>query len=249
MGTALTVMEVSPRERGGAGRPLHARLMPPRAGAGQPGRPVSRFSPLTPPSRRRAACRGQVPEPVDRTGAAEQVALRLLARLFPQEGELAGRLDALGQDRQAEAAAEAEHRAHDRRRLLARVDGAGEGGIDLDLVERKGAQVRQGRVAGAEIVHGDPHPHRLDPPQGRERPRQVADQRRLGDLELEAGGLEAVVNSTSWTSSAKPAAWSWTAETFTAMRRGLSHEAASRQVSRRTHRRDPGWCRSPRRSG
>ncbi|KMO35631.1 hypothetical protein VQ03_21510 [Methylobacterium tarhaniae] len=48
-------------------------------------------------------------------------------------------------------------------------------------------------------------------------------------------GARPVVNRTSWTSSAKPGAWSCTAETLTAMRSGLSQEAASRQLSRRTH--------------
>ena len=52
----------------------------------------------------------------DRAGPAEQIALRLVQISLREERELAGRLDAFGQHRQAEAAAEAEHGAHDRRR-------------------------------------------------------------------------------------------------------------------------------------
>jgi hypothetical protein len=83
-----------------------------------------------------------------------------------------------------------EHGAHDRRRLVVDVDGFDEGPVDLDLVERKRPQIGQRRIPGVEIIHRDPYPEQLGPAQRRERAVEVADQRGLGDLELEPFRLE-----------------------------------------------------------
>src|SRR6185295_4574615 len=53
-------------------------------------------------------------------------------------------LDALGDDLEAEVAAEVDRRAHDRRVVLAAVHADDEGAVDLDLVDRQAAQVGDG---------------------------------------------------------------------------------------------------------
>jgi len=47
------------------------------------------------------------------------------------------------------------------------VDTRDERPIDLDLVEGERLQRRQRRVAGAEIIHGDPDAEQLQAPQDR----------------------------------------------------------------------------------
>ena len=60
-----------------------------------------------------------------------------------------------------------------------------EGAIDLDLVEREGAQIAQARIAGAEIVHRDAHAEAAQLMQHREIGVVLGEQHRFGDLELE----------------------------------------------------------------
>src|SRR5665811_701377 len=108
-------------------------------------------------------------------------------RLMGEELELFFGLHALRHHRQSEPAAERDHRAHDGGRLLAAAEIGDEGLVDLDLVERKRLQIRQRRIAGAEIVHGDAHAESFQPAQDRNRAVEIADQHAFGDLELESG--------------------------------------------------------------
>ena len=62
--------------------------------------------------------------------------------------------------------------------------------VDLELVEREAAQVEQAGIAGAEIVEGKPHAERLEAEHGELGRIHVAEQRALGDLELEPGGIK-----------------------------------------------------------
>src|SRR5580704_16282079 len=71
----------------------------------------------------------------------EQVALRFVAKLAFKKREFGGRFYSLRKDRKTQRPPEAKHRAHNRGRLIIDVDRLDEGAIDLDLVERKGAQV------------------------------------------------------------------------------------------------------------
>src|SRR5690349_10274349 len=89
---------------------------------------------------------------------AEQIALPLMAAFGAKAAEFGLGLDALGGDGDAEALAEADDRTDYRLRLAVCGDVADERLVDLDLVEWKAAQVAQARIAGAEIVHRDPHP-------------------------------------------------------------------------------------------
>ena len=74
---------------------------------------------------------------------AEQEALSLMAALRAQAAQLGFGLDAFGGDRDAEAHAEADDRAHDRLRIAIGAEVAHERLVDLDLVERKAAQIAQ----------------------------------------------------------------------------------------------------------
>src|ERR1700674_4207341 len=137
---------------------------------------------------------GEMAEAADGSRAAEQISLHLVTHLVLQELQLSAGLDAFGEHRQAQSATEAQYRQDDRRGLTIGIDRLDEGAIDLDPVERKRAQIGQRRIAGAEIVHRNRNAERLDLPQHRKRPVEIANQRRLGDLDLEApwrqAGLE-----------------------------------------------------------
>jgi len=102
-----------------------------------------------------------VREAFDRLGLAEQIALQLLAVFADQEAHLAGGLDPLCHDADAQAASQPQHGAHDHRGLRAGFDLPDEGPVDLDLVEGEGLQGRERGVARSEIVHRDADAQRL----------------------------------------------------------------------------------------
>src|SRR3989344_3949652 len=72
--------------------------------------------------------------------AADQETLRLVAALAAQHLELLARLDPFRQDRDRQALAQRQHSAQNRRRLDIAFQLGGEEAVELDLVERKGAQ-------------------------------------------------------------------------------------------------------------
>ena len=65
--------------------------------------------------------------------------------------------DTLGGDRHREAFAEADDRDDDRLRVGAAAHRGDEAAVDLDPVERQGAQLRERRIAAAEVVKADRH--------------------------------------------------------------------------------------------
>src|SRR5581483_5256029 len=81
-------------------------------------------------------------------------------------------------------------------------DGSGVGGlldalhetaVDLELVEGEAAQVQKARIAGAEIVERQAHSQRLEPAHGSFRAVHIAEQRTLGELQLEPRRVESRV--------------------------------------------------------
>src|SRR5262245_38446009 len=106
-----------------------------------------------------------------RSRASEQIALRFIAALAPEQGELSVGLDALGEDRDVEALAERQHRADDRLGLRVGLDLVHEQAVELDLVEGERAQRIERGVAGAEIVERDGDAERLDLTQDMQRAR------------------------------------------------------------------------------
>src|ERR1700710_2239857 len=97
----------------------------------------------------------EVSKIADRGRAPEQISLRLVATFVPQEMQLGVGLDAFRQHRQTKSTSKTKYRTDNGRGLIVGIDRLDERTVDLDLVERKRAQVRQRGIAGAEIVHGD----------------------------------------------------------------------------------------------
>ena len=127
-------------------------------------------------------------------GPGEQIALALGAAFAVEELPLRFGLDAFGQHGHAEARAQRQHGADDRRggRILRQP--FHEGLVELDLVERKRVQRRQRRVAGAEIVHRNRNAHRLQLAQDVQAPALVGHDGRFRHLHFQAArrksGLE-----------------------------------------------------------
>src|SRR6478609_5379653 len=126
-----------------------------------------------------------------RTRRAEQIALRLRAALPAQEVELRVGLDAFSRGDDAEALAEAGHRADDRHRLLARCQFAHKRTVDLDLVERKTTQIAQRRVPRSEVVERYPDAKAAKLVQNRQRCLAVLQQHRFRYLQFEPMRREA----------------------------------------------------------
>nr|WP_235823314.1 hypothetical protein [Azohydromonas sediminis] len=99
----------------------------------------------------------------------EQVALHLV-------------LDAFGDDSQSERVRHLQHGLDDRARVVAVREVGDEAAVDLQLLDRQLAQVRQARVAGAEVVDRDVDPGRAEALEGAARGRRVGHRHRLGDL-------------------------------------------------------------------
>ena len=100
-------------------------------------------------------------------------------------------LDAFDDGGDAEAARQPHHGADDGLAVLAHQHVADERAVDLDLVEREVPQIGQRRIAGAEIVHRNPHADLAKLMQERERVGLVLQQHGLGDLEVEPAGGKA----------------------------------------------------------
>src|ERR1700716_4625369 len=104
--------------------------------------------------------------------------------------DLVQRLDPFRRGGDAETLAEAGHRLDDGGAIALVGNVLDEGAVDLDLVERKAAQIAQRRIAGAEVVHRDLDAESAELVQRRQGRFILVQQDRLGDLELEAGGRE-----------------------------------------------------------
>src|SRR3954447_22153909 len=108
---------------------------------------------------------------VDAGGAQEQM---LLCSFHALSGHL-----------HAKATAEAHHRMHDRGCVGRALDREHEASINLELVKGEASQIEQARIAGAKIVEREVHAERLEAEHRESGGVDVAEQRALGDLELE----------------------------------------------------------------
>src|SRR5471030_508165 len=72
--------------------------------------------------------------------------------ILRSEGKLAGRFNAFGQHRHLQRLAEGDDDAHDGRAVALVESVPDEGVVDLELIQRQPVQIRQRRIAGAEIV-------------------------------------------------------------------------------------------------
>src|ERR1019366_3783958 len=116
---------------------------------GEPRRQRPTRGPATRPLRQeRLGCLG-----VKRTG--EEEALPAVALLLTQQRELARLLDALRDRLDRESLAELNERANEGLAFLVVSEPRDERAVDLQGVDRKLAQVREGGVAGAKVVDRD----------------------------------------------------------------------------------------------
>src|SRR6516165_2381224 len=100
------------------------------------------------------------------------------------------RLNAFSDQLQAEGLGEYQDGANDGQVAGVGVQVADEPGVDLERIDRKGFQVRQDGVAGAEVVDGDLDPHLLQLRKGSASGVDVANQCALGDLQAHRVGVD-----------------------------------------------------------
>ena len=139
----------------------------------------------------------------------------------PQPVALPAFLDPFGDHVEAQALTEVDDPAHEL--LLARilVDPVDERTVDLENVDREVAQMRERRVAGAEVVDRDPDPQRPEAVELAHDLEAVPEQQALRDLEREqvpAAGLGAP-RARLDTASTKSGSCSCLVETLTLSRR------------------------------
>ena len=127
---------------------------------------------------------------VGRHGARVVVALGLMAVIEIQEAGQFGGLHALGDDLQLEAARHADDGAHDGGIIRVADDVAHERLVDLELVHREPLEVGQAGIPGAEVVDRQAHPQRLEAPHSLQHLLGIIEQQRLGQLQLQARGLQ-----------------------------------------------------------
>src|SRR5229473_8233781 len=110
------------------------------------GRQARRSAGETHPPTRTARAADDLAVICDRERPAEQEALRFVASFLREIGELFPGLHPFGQDRYPKRASEADHGPNDSGGLRV-LEIADERFVDLHLVEGKGLQIRQRRVA------------------------------------------------------------------------------------------------------
>src|SRR5262249_11966427 len=122
---------------------------------------------------------------------AEAVALHRMHAGGAQEQMLFGGPDAFRRHLHAEAAAEADDGMNDRRGIGSLLDRAHETRIDLELVERKTPQIKQARIAGAEIIERKTHADAFEPRHREFRALEITEQGAFGEFEFELVGRKA----------------------------------------------------------
>ena len=105
---------------------------------------------------------------------------------------------------------------------------------DLEAVDREPAEVGERRVAGPEVVHGDPDAERAQGVERRDRRADVPEHRGLGHLEGEVARIDAGRPISATTSSMKPGCWSWSGDRLT---RQPEHRQAGQAMPSATWRR------------
>jgi hypothetical protein len=121
----------------------------------------------------------------------EPAALAQLGAELAQLRRLLRRLDALAQHRRVQGVADLDQRAHDRGALGVAGQLRHEGAVDLHQVDREAAQVGERRVAGAEVVHRQPHPEPRERMHRLQRGVLILENRPLRYLDPHAAGLGA----------------------------------------------------------
>src|SRR6201987_244382 len=101
------------------------------------------------------------------------------------------RLNAFSDQLQAEGLSEPDDGANDGQVAGVGAQVANESGVDLEHVDREGLQVRQNRVAGAEVVDGDLDPYLLELGEGFAGGFDVVQHGPLGDRQTDRAAVDA----------------------------------------------------------
>ena len=125
-------------------------------------------------------------------GAAEVVALRVVAVEARDRIEGFLVLDAFSDDLQTEGVGELDGRADDRGAAGIRADAGHERPVELELVDGEVPQVGKGAVAGAVVVDRDSTPEQTEGVEHRAGALRVEHDDAFGDLELERAGRQRV---------------------------------------------------------
>src|SRR6202142_3817458 len=126
-------------------------------------------------------------------GPSEQIALQMVTSRDAQESDLAHMFNALGGHFEPERMRHRQDRGRDRRAIGAVGQPRDEVAIDLQTVEAKALEIVHRRIAGTEVVDRQTHAGFM---QHRELGREAlagAHQDALGELELHARGIDAVL--------------------------------------------------------
>src|SRR3546814_1212274 len=107
--------------------------------------------------------------------------------LFPYTTLFRSGLHALADGHQTEGLAQSQHGTHDLGVAGRLGQAVNEAAVDLHDVDRAALQVRQRRVASAEVVDGQSHARFVQVADGAEGDADRRDDARLGDLEGEVG--------------------------------------------------------------
>src|SRR6516162_8848119 len=102
-----------------------------------------------------------------------------------------GCLDPFSDHLQAEGVGESDDRADNGQVAGVGAQVTDESGVDLEHVDREGLQMRQHRIAGAEVVDGDLDPDLLQLPQGFASGFDVVYHGTLGDLQTDRSAVDA----------------------------------------------------------
>jgi len=121
----------------------------------------------------------------------EQEALTQLAAQIAERHHLPVELDALGHNLEAQRPAQRDHRG--RQPVVGPGLGVEERAIHLQDVDREAAEVAERGVAGAEVVHRQPHTQRLHLFEAADRHLGVAHHQALGDLDDQRPRIDAAV--------------------------------------------------------
>src|SRR5215208_4020329 len=131
----------------------------------------------------------ELADPGGGLGVGEQVALGVVAAELVELGQLAGGLDALGDDGQAEGVAEADDGGDHGVVGWVEVEAGHERAVDLERRQRQVLEGGQGRVAGAEVVDRDVDAEGGQALEGGGGRGRVGGEGPLGDLEAEPVGV------------------------------------------------------------
>ena len=118
-------------------------------------------------------------------GSREVVALRELASDTAERVALELGLDPFGDDDKVERGGQRDDRGCEGPVGGARVDRGDEAPVDLEDVDGELMEIAERRVAGAEVIDGDPHSEGAERAEREDAPVGVAHECRLGDLEHE----------------------------------------------------------------